>query len=95
LTYLNSAQPTYIKTTFGSAKQNLEKIEALDVYNKPQYDYDRSLKKYTLKMFGVPQGSPLSPLLATLGLANHMTEQYDCIMYADDGLFYGDNIKIP
>lgn len=47
---------------------------------------------------GVPQGYPTSPLLATLCLNDTLLttpSEYDSIMYADDGLFYGnlDNLN--
>jgi hypothetical protein len=47
-----------------------------------------SIKRKRLE--GVPQGLPTSPLLSTLLLRNSLERQRDCILYADDGLFYGN-----
>lgn len=51
-------------------------------------------------MVGVPQGAATSPTLATILLKNtifkmptyNKEKETSCVMYADDGLFYG-NIK--
>lgn len=44
---------------------------------------------------GVPQGAPTSPLLATLVLREtlfHKDNFFETVMYADDGLVYGDDV---
>jgi hypothetical protein len=50
---------------------------------------------YTTRLRGVPQGAPTSPLLATLCLEGSILDRPDlpAVMYADDGLYYGDNIE--
>jgi len=39
---------------------------------------------------GFPQGSPISPILCSLVLGGSIFNKGQCLMYADDGLFYGD-----
>lgn len=47
---------------------------------------------YMYRMKGVPQGAPTSPLLATIVLENSILDRrgLTAIMYADDGIYYGD-----
>lgn len=46
---------------------------------------------YMYRVRGVPQGSPTSPVLASLALENSILDRgMKTIMYADDGLYYGD-----
>lgn len=46
---------------------------------------------YMYRVRGVPQGSPTSPVLATLALENSILDRgMDTVMYADDGLYYGN-----
>jgi len=40
---------------------------------------------------GVPQGGALSPFLSLLALEKTIFKSAPAVMYADDGLFYGDN----
>lgn len=51
---------------------------------------------YMYRVRGVPQGAPTSPVLATLGLEGSIIDRpgLNCLMYADDGLYYG-NIDQP
>lgn len=48
---------------------------------------------------GVPQGAPTSPLLATMVLKDSIMSAWKSVMYADDGLIYGekalDGAKLP
>jgi hypothetical protein len=62
-----------------------------------EVDLDKTLEVYrdgryiTTKVNGVPQGIPVAPLLSLLVLNVAMFQQgMKCIMYADDGFFYGD-----
>jgi len=41
---------------------------------------------------GFPQGSPISPILCSAILGDSVFKMGKCVMYADDGLFYG-NLK--
>lgn len=52
---------------------------------------------YMYRVRGVPQGAPTSPTLSLLGLHNSILDRpgIDTIMYADDGLYYGDLTSIP
>jgi len=43
---------------------------------------------------GVPQGSPLSPLLASIVLHANLLRNVNLIQYADDGILYGDSESI-
>lgn len=46
---------------------------------------------YLYRLRGVPQGANTSPLLATLILEDGILNRgIDALMYADDGLYYGD-----
>jgi len=47
---------------------------------------------YMYRVRGVPQGAPTSPLLATLTLEGSILDRpgLEAIMYADDGLYYGN-----
>lgn len=46
---------------------------------------------YMYRVRGVPQGAPTSPVLATLALHGSILDRgVDTIMYADDGLYYGE-----
>lgn len=46
---------------------------------------------YTTRLRGIPQGASTSPLLATLTLENAIMDRgVKTVMYADDGLYYGD-----
>jgi hypothetical protein len=47
-------------------------------------------KKPVIMRNGVPQGLPISPLLATLALEVTKTPP-GLVMYADDGLIFGEN----
>lgn len=50
---------------------------------------------YLYRVRGVPQGAPTSPVLASLALHESILDRgVDTIMYADDGLYYG-NIDQP
>jgi len=45
---------------------------------------------------GVPQGSPMSPLLSTIILGDTIMSgdnPWDTCMYADDGICYGDDVE--
>lgn len=41
---------------------------------------------------GVPQGTPLSPILSILALVPTLQEQRQTVMYADDGVIYGKDL---
>lgn len=46
---------------------------------------------YMYRVKGVPQGAPTSPVLSTLALEGSILDRgVDCVMYADDGIYYGD-----
>lgn len=47
---------------------------------------------YMYRVRGVPQGAPTSPTLSLLGLHDSILDRpgINTIMYADDGLYYGD-----
>jgi len=50
---------------------------------------------FAYRVKGVPQGSPMSPVLATMALENSILDRgMKTLMYADDGLYYG-NIDQP
>lgn len=57
------------------------------------YDLKRN-KKIVPKIYrdGMPQGSPLSPILATLALENWEYPK-GLTIYADDGIFIGGDTK--
>jgi len=67
---------------------NLNKIEDVKELPVPL--------SYLYRMRGVPQGAPTSPILATLTLENSILDRpgLEAVMYADDGLYYG-NIEVP
>jgi hypothetical protein len=45
---------------------------------------------YSYRARGVPQGAPTSPLLASITLEGSIFDRgIPCVMYADDGLYYG------
>lgn len=52
---------------------------------------------YMYRVRGVPQGSPTSPTISQLGLHNSILDRpgINTIMYADDGLYYGDLKDTP
>lgn len=46
---------------------------------------------YMYRAHGIPQGAPTSPIMSTLTLENSILDRgMETIMYADDGLYYGD-----
>jgi len=47
---------------------------------------------YMYRIRGVPQGSPTSPAMSLLGLHHSILDRegLETIMYADDGLYYGN-----
>lgn len=47
---------------------------------------------YMYRIRGVPQGSPTSPAMSLLGLHHSILDRegLETVMYADDGLYYGD-----
>lgn len=47
---------------------------------------------YMYRVRGIPQGAPTSPLLATLCLEGSILDRpgLPSVMYADDGMYYGD-----
>jgi len=52
---------------------------------------------YMYRIRGVPQGAPTSPSTSLLGLHNSILDRpgIDTVMYADDGLYYGDLGNTP
>jgi hypothetical protein len=52
---------------------------------------------YMYRVRGVPQGAPTSPALSLLGLHNSILDRpgIKAVMYADDGLYYGDLNDTP
>lgn len=52
---------------------------------------------YMYRVRGVPQGAPTSPALSQLGLHNSILDRpgLNTVMYADDGLYYGDIGNTP
>jgi len=52
---------------------------------------------YMYRVRGVPQGAPTSPTLSLLGLHDSILDRpgINTIMYADDGLYYGDLSNTP
>jgi hypothetical protein len=52
---------------------------------------------YAYRARGVPQGAPTSPLLSTLLLPGSILDRpgLKSIMYADDGLYFGNISDIP
>jgi len=50
-----------------------------------------NIDKYNTE--GVPQGSPLSPILSILMLEHTLMVNPHCVMYADDGVIFGKGIR--
>lgn len=52
---------------------------------------------YMYRVRGVPQGAPTSPLLAALSLEGSILDRpgLKALMYADDGMYYGDLSDTP
>lgn len=71
-----------------------EKMKGLITTGKTMEEVVKSPRplSYMYRVRGVPQGAPTSPVLATLGLEGAIIDRpgLNCIMYADDGLYYGD-----
>jgi len=95
LYYLNTSackvKPPYKLNEFEHMmKKLLEKFSYEEVINHP-----RPLS-YQYRVRGVPQGAPTSPVLSTLALEDSILNRpgLPCVMYADDGLYYGD-IDVP
>jgi len=44
---------------------------------------------------GVPQGTPIAPIVSILALVEPLQKVRNTVMYADDGLIYGDEIENP
>lgn len=68
-----------------------QELPWLKVINSPK----ALMGMYTIK--GVPQGNPTSPVLASITLTDTVMKPYPnmkCLMYADDGIFYGDKIYL-
>lgn len=42
---------------------------------------------------GIPQGTPLSPILSILALVRPLQRVRETVMYADDGIIYGTNLE--
>jgi retron-type reverse transcriptase len=68
------------------------------IYQGKIYSYRSYLRggTYEGKFVGVPQGGSMSPLLAILTLEHQIFMELPgkVIMYADDGLIYGDFSKL-
>jgi hypothetical protein len=52
---------------------------------------------YMYRVRGVPQGAPTSPTLSLLGLHESILDRpgIKTVMYADDGLYYGNLSETP
>lgn len=52
---------------------------------------------YMYRISGVPQGAPTSPILSTILLPGSILDRpnLNAVMYADDGLYYGDLQDTP
>lgn len=56
---------------------------------------NNALKSETqYKIEGVPQGSPLSPILSILMLEHTILRNPNVIMYADDGVVFDKKLKL-
>lgn len=66
-------------------------------YNSASIQDNPDLKAYIdssgdkLRFEGFPQGNPISPILCSLVLGCTVFSKGECVMYADDGLFYGSS----
>lgn len=69
------------------------KIDPRWIWSFP-YKPLESDKWINIKVRGVPQGSPISPLLSLLALEETLFREFpgQVIMYADDGVLYGDEL---
>lgn len=92
LYYLNCSacrvKPPYLLNEFEHMMKRLimTGVDPDEVINAP-----RPIS-YMYRVQGVPQGAPTSPLLATLILEGSIIGRkgLDVVMYADDGVYYGD-----
>jgi retron-type reverse transcriptase len=91
LYYINSCavtvKPPYRLNEYESTiKKLVHKQDFEGVINAP-----RPIS-YMYRLRGVPQGAPTSPVLANIGLHNSILDRpgLKTIMYADDGIYYGD-----
>lgn len=91
LYYINTSacrvKPPYLLNEFEHMMKNL--------INKGNYQDVITAKRplsYMYRVKGVPQGAPTSPVLASLALENSVLDRkgLNTLMYADDGLYYGD-----
>lgn len=94
--YINSSactvRPPYrINEIDHMIKALIHKGDFEDVINRPR----PMSSMYNVK--GVPQGAPTSPVLSLLGLHNSVFDRpgIETLMYADDGLYYGDIANTP
>lgn len=91
LYYINTCactvKPPYLVNEFEHMMKKLlhKKANFAEVITAP-----RPLS-YQYRVRGVPQGSPTSPVLASLALHGSVLDRgVETVMYADDGLYYGD-----
>lgn len=96
LYYINTCacnvKPPYLLNEFEHMmKRLLHKNNYEEIINHP-----RPLS-YMYRVRGVPQGAPTSPALSLLGLHGSILDRpgIETIMYADDGLYYGDLKDTP
>ena len=71
-------------------EHNLNKAELANRREAIERSQNFTKKLPIILRNGVPQGLPISPLLATLALEVTSTPK-NLVMYADDGLIFGDN----
>lgn len=96
LYYINTSackvKPPYLLNEFEQMmKRLLNKSKYMEVIQAPRP------MSYLYRIRGVPQGAPTSPLLATMALEGSVLDRpgLTAVMYADDGLYYGDIEDIP
>jgi hypothetical protein len=60
-----------------------------DFYNEAVFKLGGD-PKYGYQVMGVPQGTPISPILSILSLIPGLMNKRATVMYADDGLIHGN-----
>jgi len=90
---LNKRQPVLPKETLLDERK-------VALYNKIQINpqvrkfFGRNVYMEQHDMRGVPQGSPLSPILSIFTLEDSLMKDPNVVMYADDGVVFAENITL-